>query len=206
MTTHIFISMLHWLQKLHYSQFTLLLLPLFLISFAIGGESFTNQILSRSYNTTSKLQADKQTVKAQFAANVLVTAVEVEKKRESTVVEYQTENSVLKKVRFVLPVTEVNTAKTIIAQEMGQTQAKDVLQIGRKMQVRSAFKVLGILAEIEKKRGVTLVTVNTASSTLQNLEFEYPVTDLPIIKATLIQQLGLSKEDIARFVSYRIKN
>ncbi|BDA75576.1 hypothetical protein CAL7716_097420 [Calothrix sp. PCC 7716] len=205
MTTHIFISM-YWLQKLHYSQFTLLLLPLFLISFASCGESFTNQILSRSYSTISKLQADKQTVKAQFAVNVLVTAVEVEKKRESTIVEYQTENSVLKRVRFVLPVTEVNTAKTIIAQEMGQTQAKDVLQVGRKMQVRSAFKVLGILAEIEKKRGVTLVTVNTANSILQNLEFEYPVTDLPTIKTTLIQQLGLSREDIARFVSYRIKN
>lgn len=197
---------MYWLQKLHYSQFTLLLLPLFLISFASCGESFTNQILSRSYSTISKLQADKQTVKAQFAVNVLVTAVEVEKKRESTIVEYQTENSVLKRVRFVLPVTEVNTAKTIIAQEMGQTQAKDVLQVGRKMQVRSAFKVLGILAEIEKKRGVTLVTVNTANSILQNLEFEYPVTDLPTIKTTLIQQLGLSREDIARFVSYRIKN
>lgn len=198
--------MLHWLLKLHYSQFTLLLLPLFLISFASCGESFTNQILSRSYNTTSKLQADKQTVKAQFEVNVLVTAVEVEKKRDSTIVEYQTENSVLKKIRFVLPVTEVNTAKTIIAQEMGQTQGKDVLQIGRKMQVRSAFKVLGILAEIEKKQGVTLITVNTANSILQNLEFEYPVTDLPTIKTTLIQQLGLSREDIARFVSYRIKN
>ncbi|GJD18185.1 hypothetical protein RIVM261_031410 [Rivularia sp. IAM M-261] len=205
MITHIFISM-YWLQKLHYSQFILLLLPLFLISFASCGESFTNQILSRSYNTISKLQADKQTVKAQFAVNVLVTAVEVEKKRESTIVEYQTENSVLKRIRFVLPVTEVNTAKTIIAQEMGQTQAKDVLQVGRKMQVRSAFKVLGILAEIEKKRGVTVVTVNTANSILQNLEFEYPVTDLPTIKTTLIQQLGLSREDIARFVSYRIKN
>ena len=197
---------MYWLQKLHYSQFILLLLPLFLISFASCGESFTNQILSRSYNTISKLQADKQTVKAQFAVNVLVTAVEVEKKRESTIVEYQTENSVLKRIRFVLPVTEVNTAKTIIAQEMGQTQAKDVLQVGRKMQVRSAFKVLGILAEIEKKRGVTLVTVNTANSILQNLEFEYPITDLPTIKTTLIQQLGLSREDIARFVSYRIKN
>lgn len=197
---------MYWLQKLHYSQFILLLLPLFLISFASCGESFTNQILSRSYNTISKLQADKQTVKAQFAVNVLVTAVEVEKKRESTIVEYQTENSVLKRIRFVLPVTEVNTAKTIIAQEMGQTQAKDVLQVGRKMQVRSAFKVLGILAEIEKKRGVTVVTVNTANSILQNLEFEYPVTDLPTIKTTLIQQLGLSREDIARFVSYRIKN
>ncbi len=198
--------MLYWLQKLHYSLLTLLLLPLFLISFASCGESFTNQILSRSYNTTSKLQADKQTVKAQFALNVLVTAVEVEKKRDSTVVEYQTENSVLKKIRFVLPVTGVNTAKSIIAQEMGQTQAKDVLQVGRKMQVRSAFKVLGILAEIEKKEGVTLVTVNTANSILQNLEFEYPVTDLPTIKTTLIQQLGLSREDISRFVSYRVKN
>jgi hypothetical protein len=66
--------------------------------------------------------------------------------------------------------------------------------------------ILGILVEIKQKEGVTLVTVNTANSILQNLEFEYPVIDLPTIKATLIQQLGLSREDISRFVSYRVEN
>lgn len=198
--------MLHWLQKLHYSQLRLLLLPLFLICFGIGGESLTNQILSSSYVTTSKLQADKQTVKAQLAVNVLITAVEVEKERDNTVVEFQTGNSVLKKIRFVLPVTELNTAKTIIAQEMGQTQAKEILLPGRKMQVRFAFKVLGILAEIENKRGFTLVKVNTSNSILQNFELEYPVTDLHTIKTMLIQELRLSREDISKFISYRIKN
>lgn len=74
------------------------------------------------------------------------------------------------------------------------------------MQVRSAFKVLGILAEIEKKRGITLVKINTANSILKSLEFEFPVTNLRAIKTTLIQQLGLSREDVSRFVSYRIKN
>lgn len=184
----------------------LLPIPLFLIAFAITGEFLTNQLLSRSYSTVSKLQADKQTVKAQLGINAIVTAVDVEREQDNTIVEFQTGKSVLQKIRFQVPATQLNTVKAIIAQEMGQTEPANILQTGRTMQIRSAFKVLGILAEIEKKRGVTLVQVNTANSILKNLEFEFPVTDLRTIKTTLTQQLGLSNEDVSKFVSYRINN
>lgn len=199
--------MQYWLQKLNLPTLRLLLpVPLFLIGFAISGEFLTNQLLSRSYDTVNKLQANKQTVKTQLAVNALVTAVEVDNELDTTIVEFTTEKSVLKKIRFEVPAKELNTIKAIIAQEMGQTEPASVLQTGRAMQVRSAFKVLGILAEIEKKRGVTRVKINTANSTLKNLEFEFPVASIRTIKSTLIQQLGLSKEDVSKFVSYRIKN
>lgn len=199
--------MLHWLPKLHLSTLKLLLpLPLFLIGFGMTGEFLTNQLLSRSYNTVDKLLTDKQTVKTQLAVNALVTAVEVEKEQNYTTVEFKTAKSVLKKIQFEIPATELDAVKAIIATEMGQTESAEVLQTGKMMQVRSAFKVLGILAEIEKKRGITVVKINTANSILKSLEFEFPVTNLRAIKTTLIQQLGLSREDVSRFVSYRIKN
>jgi hypothetical protein len=74
------------------------------------------------------------------------------------------------------------------------------------MQLRSTVQVLGILAEIQKKRGFTKVEVNTANSILKSLEFEFPVTELSKIKAMMIQELGLSRENARMLVSYRIKN
>jgi CxxC motif-containing protein len=199
--------MLHWLQNIHPSILKLLLpVPLFLIGFAVSGEFLTNQLLSRSYNTLNKLQADNQTVKTQFAASALVTAVELEKDQDGTIVQLKTEKSVLKQITFSVPAKELNAVKIIIAAEMGQTEPANILQTGRIMPIRSTFKILGILAEIDKKRGVTIVKINTANSVLKNLEFEFPVTNLRAIKTTLIQQLGLSNEDVSRFVSYRIIN
>ncbi|BAZ09065.1 hypothetical protein NIES4071_08710 [Calothrix sp. NIES-4071] len=195
------------LQKLNPSTLKLMLpIPLFLMGFAISGEFLTNQLLSRPYNTVNKLQANKQTVKTQLTVSALVTEVEVEKEKDYTLVEFETQKSVLRKITFLVPATELNIVKAIIATEMGQTQPEDILRTGRTMQVRSTFKVLGILAEIEKTRGFTLVKVNTANSILKNLEFEFPVTNLRTIKTTLIQQLGLSSEDVSKFVSYQVKN
>lgn len=116
--------MLHWLQKLHLSTLKLLLpLPLFLIGFGMTGEFLTNQLLSRSYNTVDKLLADKQTVKTQLAVNTLVTAVEVKKEQNYTTVEFKTAKSVLKKIQFEIPATELDAVKAIIATEIGQTES-----------------------------------------------------------------------------------
>jgi hypothetical protein len=124
--------MLHWLQKLHLSTLKLLLpLLVFLIGFGMTGEFLTNQLLSRSYNTVDKLLADKQTVKTQLAVNVLVTAVEVEKEQNYTTVEFKTGKSVLKKIQFEIPVTELNAVKEIIATEMGQKESAEILQTGK---------------------------------------------------------------------------
>ncbi|MBF1988734.1 hypothetical protein [Fischerella thermalis] len=202
-----YMSLSQLLQKMHSSKLEYLLpLPLLLVAFGLGGESLTNLLLSRSYTTPDKLQADTHTAKVKFATNVLVTEVEIEKEQEFTEVELQTANSVLKKLIFKVPATELNSLKAIIAQEMGVSGEVKTLQTDTQIQMKSEVQVLGILAEIEKKRGFTKVEVNTANSILKKLEFEFPVTELNSVKAIITQELGLSREDARMFVSYRIKN
>ncbi len=141
-----------------------------------------------------------------LAAKVVLTKVEIENEQDFTEVEFGVANSVLKKLIFKVPVTELSKVKAIIAQELGLSNERKTLQINTQMQVRSTVQVLGILAEIEKKRGFTKVEVNTANSVLKKLEFEFPVTELSKIKAMMVQELGLSRENASMLVSYRIKN
>ncbi|NJM20529.1 MAG: hypothetical protein HC836_23430 [Richelia sp. RM2_1_2] len=202
-------SLSQLLQKLHSSKLEYLLpLPLLLIAFGFGGESLTNLLLSRSYTTTTvdKLQADTHTVMVNFAANVLITEAEIDREQEFTTVELYTTNSILKRLIFKVPATELTKVKAIIAQELGVSNKIETLQPNTQMQVHPQIKVLGILAEIEKKRGLTKIEVNTANSALKELEFEFPVTKLNSVKAMIIQELGLSRENVRMLVSYRIKN
>ncbi|MBD0388953.1 MAG: hypothetical protein ICV54_21225 [Nostoc sp. C3-bin3] len=200
-------SFSYLLEKLHSLKLEYLLpLPLLLIVFGVGGESLTNLLLSRSYPTIEKLQSNTETVKIRLAANVVITAAEIEKEQEFTEVELSVENSVLKKLTFKVPATELSKVKAMITQELGLSNEITTLQTNTKMQVRSTVQVLGILAEIQKKRGFTKLEVNTANSILKNLEFEFPVTELSEIKAMMIQELGLSRENARMLVSYRIKN
>ncbi len=200
-------SLSQLLQKLHSSKLEYLLpLPLLLIAFGLGGESLTNLLLSRSYTTVDKLQADTHTVMIQLATNVLVTKAEIEKEQEFTEVELETANPVLKKLIFKVPATELSKVKAMIAQELGLSGKVETLQANTQIQLRTAVKVLGILAEIEKEQGFTKIEVNTANSVLKKLEFEFPVTELNSVKAMINQELGLSREDARMFVSYRVKN
>ncbi|MBD2725673.1 hypothetical protein H6G96_04885 [Nostoc sp. FACHB-892] len=200
-------SLSYLLEKLHYLKLEYLLpFPLLLIAFGVGGESLTNLLLSRSYSTVEKLQSNIETVKIRLAANVVITAAEIEKEQDFTEVELSIENSVLKKLIFKVPATELSKVKAMITQELGLSNEIKTLQTNTKMQVRSTVQVLGILAEIQKKPGFTKVEVNTANSILKSLEFEFPVTELSEIKAIMIQELGLSRENARMLVSYRIKN
>jgi len=200
-------SLSYLLEKLHSLKLEYLLpLPLLLIAFGVGGESLTNLLLSRSYPTVEKLQSNTETIKIRLAANVVITAAEIEKEQEFTEVELSVENSVLKKLTFKVPATELSKVKAMITQELGLSNEIITLQTNTQMQVRSTVQVLGILAEIQKKPGFTKVEVNTANSILKNLEFEFPVTELSEIKAMMIQELGLSRENASMLVSYRIKN
>ncbi|MBW4456249.1 MAG: hypothetical protein KME55_28085 [Nostoc indistinguendum CM1-VF10] len=200
-------SLSYLLEKLHYLKLEYLLpFPLLLIAFGVGGESLTNLLLSRSYPTVEKLQSNIETVKIRLAANVVITAAEIEKEQDFTEVELSVENSVLKKLTFKVPAIELSKVKAMITQELGLSNEITTLQTNTKMQVRSTVQVLGILAEIQKKPGFTKVEVNTANSILKSLEFEFPVTELSEIKAMMIQELGLSRENARMLVSYRIKN
>ncbi len=198
-------SLSNLLEKLHSLKIEYLLpLPLLLIIFGISGESLTNLILSRSYPTVDKLQADTQTVNIQITANAVFTENEIEKEQEFTQVELRVVNSPLKKLTFRVPATELSKVQAMIAQELGLSGEIETLQVKTQTQVRPTVQVLGILAEIEEERGLTKVEVNTANSVLKKLEFEFPVTEISKVKAVIIEELGLSRENARILVSYRI--
>jgi hypothetical protein len=180
-------------------------LPLLLIAFGLGGEPLTNQLLSCSYGTVDKLQAD-QPMEMQLAVNALVIEAEIEQEQEFTQVEIKTANSVLKKLEFEFPITELSMVEAMITQKLGLSSKVEKLQAGTKIKVQLSANLQGIIAEIEKEQGFTKVEVKTASSVLKNLEFKLPSTELSMIKAMIAQELGLSPENVRMLVSYRIKN
>jgi hypothetical protein len=200
-------SLSRWFLKLQSFKLEFLLpVPLLLIAFGVGGEPLTNLLLSRYYGTVDKLQADTHTLTMQLVANVRVIKAEIEKERDFTIVELKTANSVLKKLEFKFPATELSSIKGMIAEELGVSAEVQTLQPNTQMQVQLAVKALGILAEIDKEQGFTKVEVNTADSVLKKLEFEFPVTELSSVKAMIVQELGLSPENATMLVSYRLKN
>ncbi|MEI2579516.1 hypothetical protein [Scytonema sp. PRP1] len=200
-------SLSRWLLKLQSFKLEFLLpVPLLLIAFGLGGEPLTNLLLSRYYGTVDKLQADTHTLTMQLVTNVRVIKAEIEKERDSTIVELKTANSVLKKLEFKFPATELSSIKGMIAEELGVSAEVETLQPNTQMQVQLAVKALGILAEIDKEQGFTKVEVNTADSVLKKLEFEFPVTELSSVKAMIVQELGLSPENATMLVSYRLKS
>lgn len=195
-----------WLLKLHSLRLKFWLpLPLLLIAFGLGGEPLTNQLLSCSYGTVDKLQAD-QPMEMQLAVNALVIEAEIEQEQEFTQVEIKTANSVLKKLEFEFPITELSMVEAMITQKLGLSSKVEKLQAGTKIKVQLSANLQGIIAEIEKEQGFTKVEVKTASSVLKNLEFKLPSTELSMIKAMIAQELGLSPENVRMLVSYRIKN
>ena len=63
---------------------------------------------------------------------------------------------------------------------------------------------LSIQAKINKNQGFSTVTVKTANSTLKELKFEFPFTELSQVEMAISQELRLSHEDVKRLMHYQI--
>ncbi|MBF2062846.1 MAG: hypothetical protein IGS39_00190 [Calothrix sp. C42_A2020_038] len=185
----------------------LLPLPLIVIVFGFGGESLTNSLLSCPYHTKYKLQADTYTLKIQFILNVFISEIKTEviNDKEYTNVRIITTDSPLKRLEFEVSSTDLDSVKREITQELGLSPVVESLQPNVINQIKPEVKVLGILAEIDKDKGITTVTVKSGNYMLKRLEFEFPVTELNQVKTLISKQLGMSREDARMFVSYRIK-
>ncbi|MCG5056964.1 MAG: hypothetical protein WAN66_29405 [Limnoraphis robusta] len=77
---------------------------------------------------------------------------------------------------------------------------------GRLPEVELLLKVqlISIEAKIYEKRGYTKVDIDTDSSTLKELEFEFPVTDVADVEAEMSRMLNLSPAQLRTLVRYQI--
>ncbi|MDZ4875753.1 MAG: hypothetical protein CLLPBCKN_005173 [Chroococcidiopsis cubana SAG 39.79] len=196
--------MFHWLLKLPSFRLGFLLpLPLLLMAFGLFGEQLTNNVLSLSFVGLDKLQAENSHLQVQLPIKATVIKAEIEKELELTEVEIETTKSPLKKLIFAFPTVDSNALQTILARELGFSSQAG-LQSGTQIQGQLKFSVQGILAQIDKKQGATKIEIKTIDAALKQLELEFPTTDIERLKATLAQELKLSRQEIRMLVSYRI--
>jgi hypothetical protein len=95
----------------------------------------------------------------------------------------------------------------LTGQVLGQSDL-DVAQIdttgAEAVNVSFAVRVLSIDAEIDRNSQVTEVTVQTGGSSLQEMEFEYPLADYAEVENAIAGDLGLTPEQVRRLIRYRI--
>jgi len=81
---------------------------------------------------------------------------------------------------------------------------KDRLQADTQLEVYVSVSISMIKALIDRTEGITQVEVQTTDSSLKKLEFEFPVTDISQLEATIAQELRLPRQEVRRLVRYEI--
>ncbi|MBD2410478.1 hypothetical protein FACHB389_04295 [Nostoc calcicola FACHB-389] len=61
-------------------------------------------------------------------------------------------------------------------------------------------RVVAIEVQIIPQQGISRVNVKTSSSVLKTIVFEFPVTDMSQLQATLSQELGLPRDRVKELV------
>lgn len=199
--------MFHWLLKLPALPLKCLLpLPLLLIAFGLFGEQLTNRVLSLSFVGLDKLQAENSYLQVQLPVKATVIRAEIERESEFTEVEIETTESQLKKLTFAFPNVDTTTLQSILARELNSASGIKEIQSGTQLEGQVKFNVQGILANIDKKKRMTKVEINTIDSAVKKLELEFPTTDIQQLKDTIVRELKLSRQELRMLVSYRISN
>ncbi|MBW4560556.1 MAG: hypothetical protein KME32_05255 [Mojavia pulchra JT2-VF2] len=219
-------SKARWLPILHswHIQVVLWALTLLLlgISFWVGGELLTKHLLSHSYGTLDKLQADTQ-LPIQLKLNVTVIAIEINKGEDFTQVEVKTANSVIKYLEFELPNQPSNALETAIAWSAAPAVGcpKGCRAIAKKLELTSKLVKLkgnaqlvlqlpinlqAIKAEIDREQGFSNVEVITANDLLTKFEIALPVVKVNMVEAMIAQELGITHENVRSLVRYQIRS
>lgn len=92
-------------------------LPLLAAVFWLGCSLVTDQVLSRPYSTKDRLQANTQ-LEVHVSVNIAMIKATIDRSEQITQVKVQTTDSILKKLEFEFPVTDINQLETTIAQEL----------------------------------------------------------------------------------------
>jgi hypothetical protein len=86
-------------------------------------------------------------------------------------------------------------------QRTHQTQLE--IEANTQREIKTLRKVLSIEVKIQKNKGLSLVEVNTFDSAVKELEFKVKATEPKQIEAAVVEELGLSLQEVRRLVRYR---
>lgn len=117
----------HWLQGMGLKFW--LPLPLLALFFWFSCSLIADQVLSRPRDTKDKLQADAQ-LEIQMSVNVMRIEATIDQSAQMAKVEVQTTESILKKLEFEFPITEMGQVEGAIAQELALS-VQDVRRLAR---------------------------------------------------------------------------
>ncbi|MEA5624151.1 hypothetical protein [Nostoc sp. UHCC 0251] len=184
-------------------QVFLFFLPLLLVGIAFwaGGDFLTKQLLSLSYRTLDKLQADTLP-QVLLALNFTLIDLKIEPEENLTQVQIKTANSMLKRLELEIPNSKFT--EIAIAQKLGLYPQIKKLELNQQIKVKILLNLTAIKAKIEKKQGFSLVEVRTANNALKKLNFVLPVTEVNMLEVMTAQLLNLSLEDVRKLITYQV--
>lgn len=183
----------------------ILLLPLLVVGITLwaGGDLLTKQILSLSYRTLDKLQADtlpEVLLKLDFT----VVDLKIYQEQKFIQVEIETANSMLKRLELEIPNSQF--PQVAIAQNLGVYPQIKKLERNQQIQLQIPLHLTAIKAEVKKEQNLSFVEVRTANNALKKLDFVLPVTEVNMVEFMTAQLLNLSPQDVRKLISYQVRN
>lgn len=82
----------------------------------------------------------------------------------------------------------------------------DRLQADRQLDTKLSMMVLAINAEIDRRRGVTQVSIRATNATVKTLQYEFSITQAEQVEIAIAREFGISVKDVRKLISYRIKD
>jgi hypothetical protein len=80
-----------------------------------------------------------------------------------------------------------------------------ILPNPQQVELTLRLTVVSIDVKIDQSEGTSEVAVQVRGSTLQALEFEYPLTDYATVEQAIAQELSLPPEQVRQLMRYRIE-
>ncbi|MFQ3616771.1 MAG: hypothetical protein SNJ57_11560 [Cyanobacteriota bacterium] len=80
-----------------------------------------------------------------------------------------------------------------------------ILPNPQQVELTLRLTVVSIDVEIDQSEGTSEVDVQVRGSTLQSLEFEYPLTDYATVERAIAQELNLPPDQVRQLMRYRIE-
>ncbi|MBD2195943.1 MULTISPECIES: hypothetical protein [Calothrix] len=185
-------------------QFFLFFLSFILIGlvFWTGGDLVTQQLLSLSYRTPDKLQADTLP-QVLLTLNFKVINWQIKPENKYTQVVIKTSNSLLKSLELEIPNSQ--DTEIAIAKKLGLSHQARKLAVNQQFNREFRLNLIAIKAAVIQEQGFSYVDVITANNSVKKLHFVLQTADVKSLEVKIAQLLNLSREGVRKLISYQVK-